>query len=406
MKRNYFGRSSYDAGYTVCRYAYVTYRGSWVSKKIGYEKFAVLGEMNLLKWTYYIVAAACLAAAAAGLSGCASDTDSGQGDVKEVHIGVGYQTVTAQTWGPLIMKNKGFLEDELKKVAPDKAFVIDWQNAQSGPPLTNNMIAGKLQFSVMGDMPLLINGEKGETMGNYDSVFLAFDGKGKEGKNQAILVPKDSSVQSVQDLAGKTVGVPIGSSAHRMLLDELNKNGIADQVQIVGQDATVGMSNIEQNKVDAYAIWEPFPSIAVNKQAGRVLISGDDTKVDYLDGVVADKKWVTQHPEYTVAFLTALVRAHQFIQEHPDEAAAIFAKETGYSQDIAAQMVRNIRFDAVIYQKDIATLESSKEFLQRAHTLKQLDLSSFIDDSYLRKAVVQAGKSYPDDTALQGDWIS
>lgn len=354
------------------------------------------------------IASLVLALTVGVMAGCVSDnagtTAGGSGDDGAVHIGVGYQTVTAQTWGPLIMKNKGFLEEELKKVDPNKKFVIDWQNAQSGPPLTNNMIAGKLQFAVMGDMPILINGEKGETSPNYKSVFIGFDGKGKLGRNQAIIVPADSPLQSVKDLAGKTVATPIGSSAHRMLLAELDKNGITDTVNIVGQDATVGLSNIEQHKLDAYAIWEPFPTLAKEKGFGKVLVGGEDTNIDYLDGIVANKTWAEEHKDYTVAFLTALIRAHQFIKDHSDEAAQIFAKESGYSEDVAKEMVKNIRFDSVIYDKDIQTLAGSKDFLVKSKALKQLDLKQFVDDSYLRDAFQKAGQTYPDNAALQGDW--
>ncbi len=355
------------------------------------------------KYTGFIGIAALLCSFLLG--GC-GNTDSGTSEKEQVTIGVGYQTVTAQTWEPLIMKNKGFLEEELQKVEPNKKITIDWQNAQSGPPLTNNMIAGKLQFADMGDMPILINGEKGETMSNYDAVFLGFDGKGCGGKNQAILVPSQSPIQSVQDLAGKTVATPIGSSAHRMLLAELDSHYITDQVTIVGQDATVGLSNISQGKIDAYAIWEPFPTLAVQKGAGRILIGGEDTGIDYLDGIVADRKWVKEHEAYTVAFLKALIRAHDFIKGHPNEAAKIFAQESGYSEDVARKMAESIRFDSVIYQKDRQTLEGSKQFLQKTNTLKNLNIDQFIDDSYLRKAFQELGKSYPDDSQLQKDWLT
>lgn len=323
---------------------------------------------------------------------------------KTVKIAIGYQTVTAQTWGPLIMKNQKFLEEELQKKFPDKKFEIEWQNAQSGPPLTNNMISGKLQFAVMGDMPILTNGEKGETQQNYSSIFLAFDGKGKSGKNQAILVPSDSDVNSISDLDGKQVATPVGSSAHRMLLDELDKNNIAGSTQIISQDATVGLSNLKQGKIEAFAIWEPFASLAEEKGYGKVLVSGDDTGVDYLDGVVADRNWVENNEDYTICFLQALIRSHEFIKENPDKAAEIFAEESGYDLDICKKMVENITFDAVIYDQDKKTLDSSKEFLKEIGSIKDVDLDKFIDDSYLRQAYKNLDLEYPDEDALTAGW--
>lgn len=345
----------------------------------------------------------CLLFIIAALTGCNNSTSSTDGNT--VTIAIGYQSVTAQTWGSLIMKNKGFLEEELKEAYPDKEFKIEWQNAQSGPPLTNNMIAGKLQFAFMGDMPILTNGEKGETEQNYNSIFLCFDGKGEDGMNQAILVPNNSKIKSVADLSGKHVATPIGGSAHRMLLAELDKNGITDKVNIESQDATVGLSNIQQNKIEAFSIWEPFATLAEQEGYGRVLIGGEDTGIDYLDGVVADKTWVEKNEGYTNCFLKALIKSHEFINENPEETAKIFAKESGYSEDVCKEIVKNVRFDTVIYDKDRDTLKGSKEFLQEIGSIKDVDLDKFIDDSYLKKAFKDYGKDYPNDEELKGDWL-
>lgn len=339
---------------------------------------------------------------AAGISACGSEdsetSESNTSDTKEVvQIGIGYQTVTAQTWGSLIMKNQKLLEQELEAAYPDQEFEISWENATSGPPLTNNMVAGKLQFAFMGDLPILVNGEKGQTEKNYDSVFLAFDGKGEDGANQAILVTKDGEIQSVEDLAGKEVSVPIGSSAHRMLELALEKYGILDQVTIVSQDVNVGLTNIEQGKIAAHATWEPFPTLAVTTGVGEILIDGSETGVDYLDGVVADRNWVKENEGYTNAFLKALIKAHQFIKENPEETAEIFAEETGYDIAIAQAMVENINFESVIYDEDIETVAGDLEFAISVGNVTSLDLDAFIDDSYLRTAYEELGIEYPQE---------
>lgn len=312
-----------------------------------------------------------------------------------VTIAIGYQTVTAQTWGSLIIKNQKLLEKELEAEFPDVNFDIQWENATSGPPLTNNMIAGKLQFAFMGDLPILVNGEKGQTETNYDSVFIAFDGKGPSGKNQSLLVTKGGDIKSVEDLKGKEVSVPIGSSAHRMLELVLEEHGLLDDVTIVSQDVNVGLTNIEQGKIAAHATWEPFPTLAVSTGVGEILVDGSETGVDYLDGVVADRNWVNANPEYTNAFLKALIEAHEFIKNNPDETAKIFAEETGYSEEVSKAMVENITFETVIYDKDIETVRGDLDFAISVGNVTSLDLDKFIDDSYIRKAWSDLGKEYP-----------
>lgn len=323
-----------------------------------------------------------------------------------VTITVGYQSPTAQTWGALIIKNQKLFEKYLKQQAPDHNIQVEWFDAPAGSILNNHMAGGKIQISFLGDMPSLLNGVLGVTQANYNSVFLAFDGKGKHGRNQAILIPSHSDIKEITDLKGRTVSTPIGSSAHRMLLDSLRSVDLVDQVTIVDQSVTVGMQSIEQSKIDAHSTWEPYPSLMQFKDIGTVLQLGEETGIDYLAGVVANLDWAKSNKPYVTAFLQALNEAHEFAISHPEEAARIFEAESQFPLEICLQMVESIRFDSAVYQKDLDTLNGSIEFLTGIGKLQaRLDLKTFVDDSYLRTAVQESGKIYLSDEELQGEWI-
>ncbi|WP_233531543.1 ABC transporter substrate-binding protein [Paenibacillus alkalitolerans] len=325
---------------------------------------------------------------------------------KTVKITVGYQSPTAQTWGALIMKHNKLYEKHLKEAEPDTAFEVQWFDAPAGAVLNNNMIGGKIQMAFMGDLPLLLNGMKGLTQDNYRSVFLAFDGKGVMGVNQAVIVPKDSDLKDIKELAGRTVSTPIGSSAHRMLLDALKQNDLTDKVKIVDQSVTVGMQSVEQNKIAAHSTWEPYPSLIMHKDTAKVLYDGAETKIDYLDGVVANLDWVNENKAYTVAFIKALFESHEFIRENPAEAADIFAQESGFPLEVCMKLTKTIRFDAAVYDRDIETLKGSIEFLRSIGKVeKELDVEKFIDVSYLEEAASSAGKPYLTDEQRKSDYI-
>ncbi|MFC0214451.1 ABC transporter substrate-binding protein [Paenibacillus chartarius] len=358
------------------------------------------------------LAALLLLQACGGGGGSAAGAPAGSaaaasgGGAEPVTITIGYQSPTAQTWGALIIKNRKLYEKHLKEQVPNKSYQVEWFDAPAGSVLNNNMAGGKIQISFLGDMPSLLNGVLGITQSNYHSVFLAFDGKGELGRNQAILVPKDSDIKSVADLKGKTVSTPIGSSSHRMLLESLRRVNLVDQVTIVDQSVTVGMQSVEQGKISAHSTWEPYPSLMQVKGIGRVLQFGEETKIDYLAGVVANLDWAKNNKPEAIAFLRALNEAHEFIRSNPEEAARIFEEESKFPAEVCRKMVENIRFDAAIYQKDLNTLSGSIEFLSSIGKLqKKLELKSFVDDAYLRDAVEAVNKTYLTDAELQGEWI-
>lgn len=340
------------------------------------------------------------AAAPAGAQTAAPAAGGG----KRVFITVGYQAPTAQTWGALIMKHQKLFEKHLRAADPQAEFTVDWYNSPSGPPLNNGMVAGKIQLAFMGDMPLLANGAQGQSQPNYTSVFLAFDGKGAAGKNQSVMIPRGSGLQ-MPDLKGKTVSVPLGSSAHRMLLAALEKHNLQGQVEIVDHSVTVGLQSVEQKKITAHATWEPYPSLMLHTGSGEVLLDGSETGIDYLDGVVAHRQWVESNPAYAVAFLKGLIEAHQFIRSAPEEAARIFAAESGFPLEVCQKMARAIRFDAAIYDRDMRTLAGSRDFLIGLGKMKALNLEQFKDDRYLRQAAAELGLSYPTPQELAGDWL-
>ena len=78
-----------------------------------------------------------------------------------VTIGIGTQDTTSNTvTAGTVIRQLHLLEKFLPtdgKYANIK-FEIEWQNFTSGPPVTNGMMANKLQFGMMGDYPLIVNG--------------------------------------------------------------------------------------------------------------------------------------------------------------------------------------------------------------------------------------------------------
>lgn len=82
-----------------------------------------------------------------------------------VNLGIGTQNTTTNTvTGGIVIKELKLLEKYLPKTGKykDIEFKIEWQNFTSGPPVTNGMIANKLQIGMMGDYPLMVNGATGQ----------------------------------------------------------------------------------------------------------------------------------------------------------------------------------------------------------------------------------------------------
>ena len=136
-----------------------------------------------------------------------------------IDIGIGTQDTTTNTvTGGIVIKQLHLLEKYLPHTGKykDVTYNVTWQNATSGPPITNGMIAGKLQIGMMGDYPLLVNGATGHATHN-DTELVAVIAYNAHGGGNGVVVPKNSPYYDLADLKGKRVSVPFGSAAHGML---------------------------------------------------------------------------------------------------------------------------------------------------------------------------------------------
>ena len=70
-----------------------------------------------------------------------------------IRIGIGHQSLCTDTYsGGITVKQRGLLEKHLPQTGKYAGvkYEIVWEDYTSGPPITNQMLAGKLDIGVMG----------------------------------------------------------------------------------------------------------------------------------------------------------------------------------------------------------------------------------------------------------------
>ena len=299
-------------------------------------------------------------------------------DENTITINIGYQSVTSQTWGALIMKEQKIFEKKLQEKFPDKNIKVIWHDEISGAVINTAMISNKMQFGFMGDMPLLLNMHKASTNEEYDSKLIAFDGKGILGQNQSIVISSNSKIENIKDLEGKTISTPIGSSAHFMLMKILEKHNLLNKVEIVHQDVAQASQLLSTNKTDAFSIWDPYPLFLKSKITAKRLVDGKESEIDYLAGIMVNNNWAKENQEIVKLFIESLNEAHEYIKNNKEEAAKIFSKESGFEYEITIQEANNISWESEILEKDINTLEEKKKFLINLDQISEFSLNQYI----------------------------
>ncbi|MGN6316731.1 ABC transporter substrate-binding protein [Trinickia sp.] len=317
-----------------------------------------------------------------------------------IDIGIGTQDTTTNTvTGGVIIKQLHLLDKYLPHTGKykDVTYNVTWQNATSGPPITNGMIAGKLQIGMMGDYPLLVNGATGHATNN-DTELVAVIAYNAQGGGNGVVVPKDSPYYDLQDLKGKRVSVPFGSAAHGMLLAALQKRHLpSDYFALVNQSPEVGSTSIQEKRIDAHADFVPFAELLPYRGYARKIFDGVETGQPTFHGVVVRKDFGQKYPEIVTAYIRALMDADDWVRADPERAAEQIESWTKIDKEVAYVFLGPGGIDTLdptIKPRWIAALKTDYAVLKSLDMVKPLDIDKWVDDSFVRAAFKQAGRDY------------
>lgn len=333
-----------------------------------------------------------------------------QVQAETIRIAVGHQSKCTDTYSAgIIVKELGLIQKYLPHDGKykDAKFEFEWKDYSSGSPITNQMLANKLDFGVMGDYPLIVNGAKFQATDSLETLYVAGTGYNVKGSGNAIVVPVKSNIYSLADLRGKSISVPVGSAAWGMTLKALQDAGIgSDEINLKNQSPPVGAANIAQGKIDAHADFCPWSEIMEFRGTGRKIFDGSEAGVPYLHGVVVRKDYAEKYPEVVVAFMKAVIDAGRWVHEDPVMAATKLEKWTGVEREVQYLYFGQggtLTLDPTIKPAWVDALKFDHTVLVREKAIPPLDFDKWIDDSFIRKAYADMGLDYGKDLAYTRD---
>lgn len=150
-------------------------------------------------------------------------------------------------------------------------YKIEWSTFTSGPPLLEAANAGAVDIGAVGNTPPLFSAAANAKIAVVSAAQSSVTG-------DTILVPGGSAIHSVADLRGHTVAVAKGSSAHGNLLLALTKAGLKpSDITINYLQPADAYAAFSQHRVDAWVIWDPYTSQALQQAGAHILIDGTGT---------------------------------------------------------------------------------------------------------------------------------
>jgi taurine transport system substrate-binding protein len=195
----------------------------------------------------------------------------------------------------------------------DKAtgMEIEWRKFGSGAEVIAAMASGDLKVSEIGSSPLAIGASQGldyQLFGISDII----------GAAESLIARDGSGITKVEDLKGKKVAVPLGSTAHYSLMGAIKNAGLAPgDVEVIGMKPDQISAAWDQGQIDATFIWEPARGKAM--KTGKLIIAANQVSgAPTFDGWVVNTEFAKANPDFMVKFLKAIEAANAAYNSNPD----------------------------------------------------------------------------------------
>jgi NitT/TauT family transport system substrate-binding protein len=319
-----------------------------------------------------------------------------------IRVAVGTQDTTINTaTGGLIVRELKLLEKYLPRDGKykDVTYDIQWKNFTSGAPITNEQIAGKLDFGLMADFPGSLNGVAHEKAGRK-SLFITVLSGSVKGSGNGIVVPTASPVQSISELKGKTISVPFASTSHGLLLRAIKAQGWDPEtdVKIITQAPEVAGTALQANQIEAHADFVPFAELFPWRGFARKIYDGSQANGPTFHGGLVDAAYAEKYPEIVVAFLQASLEADRLFAEEPEKYSELIAKVTGVEAEVnylfhgpLGLQTRDLTWKPE-FRQAVATAIDTLKLLKKAD--QGIDIDSFVADRFIKDAFKASGRDY------------
>ncbi len=206
---------------------------------------------------------------------------------------------------------------------------IRWVEFPAGPQMLEALNVGSIDLGSTGDIPPLFAQAAGADL-------LYVGAEPPKPQAEVILVAANSPIKTVADLKGHKVALQKGSSAHNLLLRALQKAGLQFQdIQPVWLTPADARAAFQQGNVDAWAIWDPYYSAALQQGNVRVLTDGSALSLTgsfYL----ASRSYAEAHGAFIQSVLDIFSQADALTQSQRAESIRLLAQSMGLPETVIA----------------------------------------------------------------------
>ncbi|MEH2073422.1 MAG: LysR family transcriptional regulator [Nostoc sp.] len=278
-----------------------------------------------------------------------------------------------------------------KNIEINRNFELQILPFDSGEQMNRQMKRGELDICILDDISLLNNGSQFFDDLSFGSKLIGIASYNILGQDINILLHKDSSINTIQDMKGKRISTLFGSNAHRFIITlfDLYDMDVSKDCRLVNEDPRKASKSLANKTIDAYVCCHTFASILETYTFVRKLPLSQtiSLRIPSIRGIVCRSQFIKENPKIVVAYLHDLVVANYWFNSSPIKAADLLTKMIDVRTTQVNQFFNPVfgnRIDRTLKPQWSWLLKTLNRRLEGKYGISLFDVDFWIDDYFLR----------------------
>ncbi len=205
-----------------------------------------------------------------------------------------------------------------------------------------------------------------------------------------LVVRKDLKVRRLEDLAGKSLAVPMRYSGHHLsILELMEKKGIPGRIRVVEMNPPDMAAALTVGSLDAYYVGEPFAAQTVMSGDAEVLYHVEEVWKHFICNLILVRQsFIESDPDIVQRLVQGAARSGLWAGNHPEAAAEIAARYWNQPLNLVTYALTTPE-NRILYDRflpDQAEMQHIAALMTRFGLTETDDITGLVEDSFAKAA--------------------
>ncbi len=284
-----------------------------------------------------VLSVAIIAVIGISVGGCQEQPEKYTGPVEKITVAAAEYLTGALIY---VAEDQGFFEEN--------GLDVTIKGYGSGKACADALIAGEADICTSAGFVFVSN--------SFDYTDLRVFGTVATAQVKELIARKDKGITTIDDLAGKKIGVTRRSGAEFLFGVFLTLNALSyEDVELVDLRPSEIVEAILNDDIDAGFTWDPY-TYNIKKELGENVISWPGGE-DFYFVLLTKEDWIKNNPAAAERFMKSVLEAEDYIKDNSEEAKEFVKNRFGYESDYIDYSWPKQEFAVILEQAMLITFE-------------------------------------------------